>query len=162
MQKNYPHVTAIGQVIDELVRRFTIVLPEVVVSDGFYFGNSRFDRILEIGVEDFESPTSAYAARSSLRWAGLGNFARDEDLTVNCSAAASSPDRVQKHARDKALAIVTACQAELAREPVIGETVHSLVSDIEIRQGLDKQNGAIAQIPFSIRVKARIVLPPKN
>lgn len=161
MKATYSNVSLVPALLDALVKTFSEALPEWIVSDGVFIGTERLDQVLEVGVEDPEGARNKTSAvRATSEWVGLGNRARDQNLTVNCSSMAVDTAGDAQAARNRAYQGVAGCQAELQRDPSIGGVVvWARLGDEELFQAQGKQ-GAIALVEFTVAAYGRIVVNP--
>lgn len=155
--RRFPTVSAMTRVIDEMMRRFPVALgPDVAVSDGIYLGGDETDQLLQVGVEDPDSVNGRTTSASSrIEWRGLGALARDEILQIRCLASAKSGDADPRAARNKAFHIVEGCQHDLTRDPMVGGSVYSWITEITLQQQ-QNPNGAYADVLFVVQCRVLI------
>jgi hypothetical protein len=144
--------------IDALHQRFTNVLTDINVLDGYGLTDDPGDYLM-VGVEDPDSDR-ATSAEGRQEWAGLGARARDEQGTVTCIAMSWNGDADLKAARAAAKATTAAVEDNLRADPNLGGTVPGLMwtgygTRTELIQ-LQATDGACVMCVFDIAFKARI------
>lgn len=109
--------SVVGAVIDALVTALTTAGINVVDGPAVNAADTGTDT-LYIGWDGTEEGSDA--ASTDQEWAGLGNRARDENLTITCYAEATRGDTTLKPTRDAALAVVAAVETALRSDPQLG------------------------------------------
>lgn len=151
--------TRLGAVIDALVTAWTTALPDSDVIDGPAIDQPEVGKAtLYVGWDGSDENTDAGAG--SQEWAGIGNYARNENLTVTCYAEFTDGDVVMKTARDAALAVVQAAEDSLRSDPQLGGalTGPSYAQFGEITRLAQPQTtaGARAGVVFTVTAFSRI------
>jgi hypothetical protein len=134
--------------------------PPVTVYDGPVVTDDNPQLVLWVGLDDPDSDGATLAASSDQTWAGLGKLARNEEITIECTAQAWS-------GTDDVAAMRTACYGIMsAVEDVVRSADASalgggiLFPDPGVTGGQLRQNattdGTVAQVSFQVILKARI------
>ena len=111
--------TRIGVVIDGLVTTWTTALTTATVIDGPARQKPNIgDDTVYVGWDGGDDNEDAASANQE--WAGLGNKARNENITITCYAEATRGDDDTKPTRDACLALVQAAEAALRTDPSLG------------------------------------------
>jgi hypothetical protein len=118
---------------------------------------------LWVGVGDIDPGTGApETANGSQAWAGLGRMARNEDLTIFCTAQAWSGSDDVRTLRLAAAAVVAAVEDLVRGDASLGGVVstpgNAAVTATQWRQGpsLSGDRGMAVRITFEITAQARI------
>lgn len=137
----------------------TLGIPQVNVTtyDGFGVSGDP-GNFLMVGVDDPDRDDAAVSADSTVTWASVGDFDRDEDGEIVCAALAWNGNANQKAARDDVYAVLLALDELIKLDLTLGignllwvtPTVRS-----ELTQTQDEA-GALALVVFRIRFRARI------
>jgi hypothetical protein len=116
---------------------------------------------LFVGVDDptlIEAGSAATAATSNQTWVGMGARARDEDISIFCTAEAWSGETGTRAAMTAVYGIVAAVETLLAADVYLGgmalfqapgSTSHTL-------KWLQGNDGLAAHVSFRIDAKARL------
>lgn len=134
--------------------------PPVLVLDGPTVTGDPAPLALWVGLDDPDNATTgATAALSTQDWAGLGRMAKNEVLTIHCTAQAWSGDDSIRNMRQAAAAIVSAVEAIVLADATLGGAVtvpgNASVTDAEWRQQ-GSTRGAMVRVTFVITAGARI------
>lgn len=151
--------TRLGVVIDALVSTMTTALPNVLVLDGPPVrGATTGTSVLAIGWDGTEEGDEA--GTSSQEWAGIGNHARNENLTVTCYAESTSGETTAKTVRDAALAVVQAVETALRSDPQLGGALtgpsYAQFGEISGLRQPQTSEGVRAGVVFTVTAFARI------
>lgn len=147
----------IGAVIDALVSTWTTA--GLTVNDGppLQAANTGTD-VVYVGWDGGEDNNDA--ATGTQQWAGLGNRARDEALSVTCYAEATRGETVMKPTRDAALALVATCETSLRTDPQLGGalTPPGLAWFAEVQRLAQPQTGKGSRcgVVFTVNATARL------
>lgn len=115
---------------------------------------------LWVGVGDIDPATGApVTASSTQQWAALGRMARNEQLTIYCTAQAWSGSDDVRTLRVAAAAIVSAVEDLVRGDASLGGVVstpgNAAVTAANWQQG-PTQRGMAARVTFEITAQARI------
>ena len=135
--------------------------PQVNVIDGPMVTADPGPLALWVGVDDITSPEPT-AADSAQVWAALGHQARNEQITIYCTAQAWSGSDGVATMRAAVAAIVSAAEDLVRNDASLGGTVstpgNAAVTAIKWQQGpgLTGTRGMAARAVFEITAQARI------
>jgi hypothetical protein len=157
--------TRVPAVIDYLVTTFQAAstlgqaTPPVAVFDGPAVTSDPAPLQLWVGVYDPDSEDAQIAANTEQSWAGLGHMAKNEQLSVRCTAVAWSGTDDVRTVRLSCAAIVAAVETLVLADATLGGTV-TVPGNANVTGGEWWQNtttrGAIVQLRFEITAQARI------
>lgn len=143
--------TRIGVVIDALVSTLT-------AEDGPPKRRpNKGSDVLYIGWDGSEAGDTA--AGSQQEWAGLGNHARNENLTIVCYAESTRGNGTMKACRDAALATVNTAESALRSDPQLGGalTGPAYAAFGSVDSLIQKQtDGLLVGVVFTITAFARL------
>ena len=153
----------IGYLIDTFTAAATLgqATPAVSVRCGPELSGDFSQLVLFVGVDDptsLEQGTPPTGATSEQVWVGMGARARDEDLSVYCTAEAWSGDTGTRVAMVAAYGIVAAAEAVLLADVSMGglalyQAPGSTGHALRWQQG---EGGLAAHVTFRIAAKARL------
>ena len=149
-------------VIDYLVAAFQAAAtlgaasPPVAVYDGPVVTSEPAQQLLFVGMDDPDTDEAPTSAQSEQAWAALGKQAKNEQVTVFCTAESWGGDTDVKKIRDAAYGIVVAVEALLRADVMLGGLMQfSGITGSTLRQNQTTQ-GAVARVSFQIEGQARI------
>jgi len=149
-------------VIDYLVTTFTAATtlgaatPPVAVYDGPLVTQEPAQLLLFVGIDDPDSDEAPTSASSEQSWASLGKQAKNEQVTVFCTAESWGGDTDVKAIRTTAYGIVAAVEDLLRADVMLGGLFQfGQVTGLTLRQNQTTQ-GAVARVTFQIEGQARI------
>lgn len=154
--------SAIYDVLDALAEQLPTPVAAAVdgcqVYDGYPTTDDPGLAYLCVGVPDPNDQDAADSATSQQTWAHANHTARDETGDVWCVAVYNDPDGVPAVARAGAKAITAAVEDHLRENyaldvPTLLWTGYGESTTLQQDQS---QSGAVAQVVFSIRFRARI------
>lgn len=131
--------------------------PPVLVLDGLEVVDLSSPRILWVGVEDPDDP-STQGVTATQAWAGLGAMRKDETFQLSCCARAWSGDADTSAVRRTAFELFGAVEDIVRGSANLGGTVLLTLPGItnqRVRSASTK-SGAITDVMFEIHAKARI------
>lgn len=153
----------IGYLIDTFTAAATLgqATPPVSVRCGPELSGDFTQLTLFVGVDDptsLEQGSPPTGATSDQAWVGMGARARDEDLTVYCTAEAWSGDTGTRAAMNAAYGVVAAAEALLLADVSMGglalyQAPGSTGHTLKWQQG---EGGLAAHVTFRISAKARL------
>lgn len=151
--------TQVGVLIDALVDTMTTALPDALVIDGPPTqGATSGTDVLVIGWDGTEDGDEAGLV--SQEWAGIGNRARNENLSVTCYAESTSGDTALKPTRDAALAVVQAVEDALRADPQLGGSLtgpsYAQFGEITALRHPQTPSGVRAGVVFTVTAFSRI------
>jgi hypothetical protein len=151
--------TVIGYLVDTFTAAATLgaATPPVSVRCGPQLSGDFSQLALFVGVDDPTQSTPT-AATSDQTWVGMGARARDEQLSVFCTAEAWSGETTTRDAMDAVYGIVAAVETLLLADVYMGglalfEAPGSTGHTLKWQQG---EGGLAAHVSFRIDVKARL------
>lgn len=152
-------VSIVPSLIDALVAGARDLFGDALtVCDGFEVGEDPGDYLM-VGVDDPESPESAFAANVDQDWASIGARSRDESGHVTCAAMSWNGDADLKAARDGVYATASAFGEMLRNSPALGLDPELLWTSFGTSMQLSQsqvESGAIALLVFQVAFRARI------
>jgi hypothetical protein len=146
-------------------------IPSVVDSLFTTFTNAAISGVTVLDGPAAEGHTGTWLALGSTtesddiefeqRWAGVGNFQRDEDFTIPCQIRYQSGNRGFKTVRDGAFAVFAAVENILRADPTAGVSGYTVRAEIggrgRVNQTFQSGGGAwVCVLDFTIHVQTRI------
>ena len=132
--------------------------PPVSVYDGPVTTEASDALVLWVGLDDPDTDQVApSAAASQQEWAGLGRLARNEIVTIHCTAEAWSGIDDVKTQRVNVFGIVSAVEDLVRADPFSGLALFPDpgVTGLELRQN-NTDRGVQARVQFQIAFKSRL------
>lgn len=148
---------AIFDVIDALVALFTANVPTgVVVFDGPDVASSAALEQVTVGSDD-SIPGDMRTGREDQEWASIGGVSKNARGSVLCTLHAQSGSADVKTVRDRAKAILTACENALRGDIDLtaGSILYTGLESLDLRQ-TTTTDGVVVRIVFSVSYRARI------
>lgn len=145
-------------VIDALVDFFEAApaLADVRVIDGPIVTSSPLKEAVYVGY-DGDPDGEGQAAESAQEWAGIGQKARKETVTVTCAVVVWHGSTKIRPVRVRAYEVLAAVEESLRTDPSLGlppPTVAAWASGSLTQT--QSQNGCECRIPFQVAVNTRI------
>lgn len=155
--------SVVPSIIDALVTKAGLALPDARVTDGFQLSDDPNDGgVLMIGVDDGQSTAAATSGSNSQEQATAGTpRSRNQTGSLNCWALTWNGDGDQKAARDDAYAIQAAVENLLRTDPQLGiprpngQVLVIQLGDESLQQS-QSDIGAEALLTFTVQFEARI------
>ena len=133
--------------------------PPVAVYDGPLATAAPDQAQLWVGVDDPDTTAAVTSADSTQTWAGLGHLAKNEQLSIRCTAQAWSGGDDVRTARQAVYAIMSAVETVVLADATLGGAV-TVPGNAEVSAGtllqLTGSGGAVARVVFEITAQARI------
>jgi hypothetical protein len=144
--------STVPAVIDELVRRFGLAIPDAHVCDALPISDRDSNDWILIG---FAGQTDEQAVSSSLTVEQMTADPSREQYEISCivSAWKGVEDDV-KSVRDRAYELVNAMTAELARDPKLGGLVLRAILSAQTLDQYYSEGGVSADVRVTISVDA--------
>lgn len=144
----------LDDVMDALVSTFSDLpaLDGVAVVDGPQVGDVGESDLVLVGHDG--EPDSNAVNTFEQSWTDLACTRREETGLVWCAAVSQSGDVEMQPRRDRALALVAACEASLLADLTLGGVVYSAQLAAGSARQLQNSGGAAVVAPFTVAYRA--------